>query len=97
MDKRNLSRLNALIGLVEGLERDLGLVSLGDQEKRVFLAFADVALVEQKIKVAEFYDSPRLEGVSRSSFFRHLSALCEAGLIIREEIDGGHPIYMLKS
>lgn len=95
MDKRDLSRLNALIGLVSSLEHDLGLSELGDQEKRVFLAFSEVAVNGTKVTVSEFSDSPLLAGVSRSSFFRHLGSLCEAGLIIREEYDGAHPTYSL--
>jgi hypothetical protein len=93
VDVNNLNRLTSLLELVDGLERDLGLSDLSDQEKRVFLALWSVAGQSGRAKVGDFMRDERLSDVSRTSFFRHLSKLCERGRVKRIDEIEGHPTY----
>lgn len=95
MDVNNLNRLSSLLELVDGLERDLDLSDFSDQEKRVYLALWSAAGRSGRAKVGDFMWDKRLRGVSRTSFFRHLSKLCERGRIKRIDEIEGHPTYQI--
>ena len=95
MDVNNLNRLTSLLELVDGLERDLGLFDLSDQEKRVYLALWSAAGRCGRAKVGDFLRDERLSGVSRTRFFRHLGSLCERGYIKRMDEIEGHPTYQV--
>ena len=95
MDVNNLNRLTSLLELVDGLERDLGLSDLSDQEKRVYVALWSEAGHCGRAKVGDFIGDKRLSDVSRTSFFRHLSKLCDRGRVKRIDEIEGHPTYQV--
>ena len=79
-----LEQLCALASVLDGMERDLGLNALSDLEKKVLRAAYSVSDRHNHFAPSEVLE--RLEGerdVSRSSFFRALKALSEAGRIKR--------------
>lgn len=79
-----LDQLCALASVLDGMERDLGLNTLSDLEKKVLRAAYSVSDRNNHFAPSEVLE--RLEGerdVSRSSFFRALKALSEAGRIQR--------------
>lgn len=79
-----LEQLCALATVLDGMERDLGLNALSDLEKKVLRAAYSVSDRHNHFAPSEVLE--RLEGerdVSRSSFFRALKTLAEAGCIKR--------------
>ena len=95
MTSSDMARLIAMIDLVQGLERDLGISDLSDQEKMVYMAVFEALANSDAVTVSEFYGNKKLKNMSRTSFFRNLSSLCEMGYLMRIDPPGEHPKYKL--
>ena len=95
MISKDMARLSAMIELVQGLERDLGISDLSGQEKMVYMAVFEALEDSDAVSVSEFYGNKKLKGMSRTSFFRNLSSLCEQGYLKRIDAAGEHPKYKL--
>lgn len=95
MISKDMARLSAMIDLVQGLERDLGISDLRDQEKMVYMAVFEALANSDAVSVSEFCGNKKLKRMSRTSFFRNLSSLCELGYLKRIDAGGEYPKYKL--
>lgn len=93
VDQKNIERLLSVINLAADMERELGLQNLNIVSRAIYYSVAELKTnggTAQKIR-----SNPKLSEVSRSSFFRHLNDLCEAGFIIKIKDETGHPRYTI--
>jgi len=84
MTTRNpLNVLSDLQMLVSEMEHDLGLAYLGQIEKKVLLAIADVAAKNGSAQTHDVLGHSLLSSFSRPSLFRALKTLTDEGKLLK--------------
>ena len=86
-------KLNALINLRSALldmEQDLGIVEMGDLEKQVFLAIADLDQKNGCAATKDLITHPFVQNFSRPSMFRSLKALEKSNKIKKVGLTRGY-------
>lgn len=81
----NIGKIAELKQLLLGMERDLGVDSLGAVQKNIVYAATLLAQADKPFKTDEIRKHELLAGVSRSSFFRALKDVVEAGYLSHVE------------
>ncbi len=78
-----IKALVAMRKLAAEMERDLGIADLPEAQRLSLLAASDLRDSEGKISSAELRLHPLVRELARPTFFRAISALEEAGRLIR--------------
>ena len=82
----NIGKIAELKQLLLGMERDLGVDDLGTAQKHIVYAATLLAQESISVESDEIRKHELLSGVSRSSFFRALKDVVEAGYL--SHVDG---------
>ena len=78
---KSIAQVAHLKEILFGMERDLGLDDLGRIEKNILYAAAILAETADKFESEQIRQHTLLSGVSRSSYFRALKEVVDAGYL----------------
>ena len=81
----NIGKIAQLRQLLLGMERDLGVDSLGAVQKNIVYAATLLSQAAKSVETDEIRKHELLDGVSRSTFFRALKDVVEAGYLSHVE------------
>jgi|GEM_PF-157702 len=76
-----ISQVSRLYELLCAMERDLGLGTCSEEERRIIYALADLAAVGEEVPSRSLKDHPFCTDISAPTFYRALKRLTEAGTI----------------